>query len=406
MVDENNMDIQKTSKAPSLLERYNTQKSIYKNAEVFEISHNPRDLVLRKEVESIFNTVLLFSQHRVIQNIFIHGTSGNGKSAYSKYLMEQVRELSEEKSLPLQAKYYNCRDFKDLWEIPADICQVDIDDLGKKEDILKECLEEDLILILDEVDFANEEQRDFFYKVSRFNEIQQENDRKIMLILISNKKEWDKILDNATRSSLALEKIEFREYSKKQIKEILKQRLDSGLINKGLVFEKTLDIIVENTYTQNSDLRIGLRALKTILKNIENKDNLVNMDSQNPNIIKQIYDNSIVEVQIERMNVLDDKIFLILYAILECESKRSRDIYDYYVNALRFLKIKSWQYARFNHHTNELKELCFIKIEKIKERNYLVNELSLNISEKAISNELENRRINIEKDDADLIDNI
>lgn len=399
MVRKNNTINENIGVAPSLLDRYNTKESIYKNADVFEISHIPKDLVIRKEVETIFNTVILFSQHRVIQNLFIYGNSGNGKSAYAKYLLEEVNKLSQEKDLKLKAKYYNCRDFKDLWDIPADICLEKYDEEIRKEDILKESLKEDLILILDEVDFGNEEQRDFFYKISRFNEIQQDNEKKIMLILISNKKEWDKILDNATRSSLSLDKIEFKEYSKNQIREILKQRLNKGLINKNIILNDTLEIVVENTYSQHSDLRIGLRALKKILKNIESGESLINEKTQEPEIIKQIYENSIIEVQIERMNILDDKIFLILYAIQESKSKKSRDIYDTYVEILNLLHIKSWQYARFNHHTNELNELSFINIKKEKEKNYVVNILSLNISEKAVLNELENRKLNIEREE-------
>lgn len=382
MIDKNNMI------APSLIEIYKKRKDVFKNSEVFEIEHSPKHLVKRNEANIIFNYFIAFIKSRVSQNIFLTGSFGSGKTAYAKYLRDDTRELIQQKKLNVIVEYINCRFLKDLWNLPKILIPNKEEDKDPI-DILIENLDKDVILILDEIDQSNNPS-DFFYFLSRFREIQEQNKHKIMLILISNKNEWDKRLDGSTRSSLSLKKINFERYSEEQIKEILKQRIEEGLINPNELKPTILNTIVKNTFVNNSDLRIGLRALKMILIILEDKTKKLNESSAS-----EIYDIALKEIQTERVADLDDQKYILLYSLIISGKALSKDVFEFYEQLSKKMKIKSWKYARFVHYTNELYNQGFIEIKKVKKEKAIANELISLIRKEVILEEFENRKMGL-----------
>jgi len=386
-----NMDDTNNILAPSLSEIYKKRKDVFKNSEVFEIEHSPEKLISRGEANTIFNYAVAFIKSRVSQNIFISGGFGSGKTAYAKYLRNEAKKLIEDKSLNVMVQYVNCRFLKDLWELPNLLVHRK-KDKNKEEDpmdILIKRLDKDVILILDEID-QTINPSDFFYFLSRFQEIQEQNKHKIMLLLISNKNEWDKRLDGATRSSLSLKKINFERYNEGQIKEILKQRTNSGLINPDELKENIIDTIVKNTFDNNSDLRIGLRALKMALMMIENGARKLNESSAS-----EIYEIALKEIQTERVADLDDQKCILLYSLEKSEGSLSKDVFNSYEQISRTMRIKSWKYARFVHYTNELYNQGFIEIRKVKKDKAIANELKLIIKSEVILEEFESRKVKL-----------
>lgn len=374
--------------APSLSEVYKKRKEVFKNSEVFEIEHSPERLINRDEAKIIFNYAVAFIKSRISQNIFISGGFGSGKTVYAKYLRDETNKLIKKENLNVIIEYVNCRFFKDLWELP----DILIPNKNKKKDqdpmdLLIDNLDKDVILILDEID-QSINPSDFFYLLSRFQEIQEKNKHKIMLILISNKNEWDKRLDGATRSSLSLRKLNFERYNERQIKEILKQRIEDGLINPEELKDNIFNTIIKKTFYNNSDLRVGLRALKMVLMKLEDKTIKLNESSAS-----EIYEFALKEIQTERVADLDDQKYILLYAIKKSNNLLSKDLFEIYENLSKRMKIKTWKYARFVHYTNELRNQGFIEIIKVKKDKAIANKLKLTTREDVIEEEFENRKI-------------
>ena len=85
--------------APDLKELFNKRKNVFKKAEVFDIDYTPENLVAREEAEEIFSKTLSFLKSRISQHTFIYGGHGCGKTAYSKYIKDQVRDIISENKL-------------------------------------------------------------------------------------------------------------------------------------------------------------------------------------------------------------------------------------------------------------------------------------------------------------------
>ncbi len=383
-----NMTNKHNMMAPSLAELYKKRKNVFKKSEVFDIEYSPDKIINRNEGNTILNFTVAFTKSRISQNIFIHGGFGSGKTVYAKYLRNETRRLIESENLNVAIEYVNCRFSKDLDDALDALIPTDKIDEDPMDSLIKN-LDKDVILILDEIDQSNNP-ADFFYFLSRFQEIQERNKHKIMLILISNKSEWDKRLDGATRSSLSLKKINFEKYDEKQIKEILKQRTENGLINPDELKENIINTIVKNTLDNNSDLRIGLRALKMILMTLEDKTMRLNEASAS-----EIYERALKEIQTERVADLDDQKYMLLYSIAESRTYLSRDVYEVYQKMTRRMRLKSWKYARFVHYTNELYNQGFIEIRKVKKDRAIANELKLVTKKEVILDEFENRKVRL-----------
>ena len=378
---------------------YRERQSVFKRAEVFDIEYTPSELIARSEALEVFSKTISFMKSRASQHLFIFGGHGSGKTAYAKYINSQVKELIKLDKLNFNIEYINCRFVKEAWDIPEFLYESNKKALEDPEEILIKKLDKDLILILDEVDELDEsgEPSDFFYLISRFQEIQEINKNKIMLILISNKKEWDKTLDSATRSSLSLVKIEFKKYTQEQIEEILKQRINQGLENPEMISDEIIKKIANRTLENNSDLRIAFKAVKMLITFLE--------DNKRKDVLEQdvssIYENAIEHIQLERIGQLDNPQFMILYAIRNSEENSSREVYKKYKDSSNTVGIKPWGYTRFVHYTNELEDQDFLALNKGKkegQENIIVNKLNLKIKDEVIDKEFENRQLDFAND--------
>jgi Cdc6-like AAA superfamily ATPase len=382
--------------ALNLKELYEKKQNVFKKAEVFDIEYTPTELIARDEAQDIFSRTISFIKSRISQHLFIFGGHGSGKTAYAKYITNQVKDLINTNELNCDIEYMNCRFFKDLWNIPLSILAKNKRDIEMEpEELFIKKLDKDLILILDEID-ESEDPSNFFYFISRFQEIQEENKNKIMLILISNKKEWDKTLDSATRSSLALTKIEFKKYDKEQIKEILIQRINDGLENPSIISEEIIQNIADKTINNNSDLRIALKAMRMLITFIEDNKKL-NVEEQE---VSQVYNEAINRIQFERIGLLENPKFMILYSISHADSDNSRDVYEQYKELSNPIGVKPWGYTRFVHYTNELEDQDFLEINKGKkegQENIIVNKLKLKIKNEVVNQEFENRQLDFAK---------
>ena len=185
-------------------------------------------------------------------------------------------------------------------------------------------------------------------------------------------------------------KIIFSEYSKSQIKDILKQRIKLGLITEKIITEKIINFIVEKSIKSNSDLRIALKSLFLICKEIEK----IGSDELSEEKLDTIYNEAIKEVQLERIARLDNTKFLILYSISIAKDEAVRDIFEKeYKQICKENNIKSLGYTRFSFYIKSLHDKNMILLEKEKRDRTIYNKIRLIGNRAVIKEEYEKRKI-------------
>lgn len=370
---------------------FEKKKEVFKNATVFDNGYYPEKPIERKEAAEIMQKVADFMRLGVADNLFIAGKHGFGKTLYGKYLVDEINEVAKKINKPIQVQYRNCRDYSDEYSLLMNLSGFEDENSYQKNPhkIFCEKLKSDFILILDEIDRLDGAD-DMLYFLTRISETHSITEYKIQLILISNKIDWDKDVDNAARSSLNLTKIIFNEYNKSQIKDILKQRIKLGLLDLDIIPEKMLNLIVDKTLANSSDLRIAIKALFLLCKEIEKNGS----KEISENDVDNLYEKAIKEIQRERIAGLDDVRLFILYAISKAREHSVRSIYEQeYKEACKNAKVRVLGYSRFTFYLKALQDQNMVSITKDKRDKVLYNKATSKVNKDALEEEYENRKI-------------
>jgi Cdc6-like AAA superfamily ATPase len=383
------------------LEKYwETKKELFKDrdASVFDISYTVNTPIPRTEATQILTKCADFLRLGIVSNLFVTGFHGSGKTLYAKYLKTEAEKLAKSKEIPFFVQYLNCRDRNTPDAVLAKILEnMEINYQGKKDIFEEFCssLKRNLLLVLDEVDELSNPNV-LLYVLSRLPEIQNKTNKRVMLLLISNKSNWEENLDLATRSSLNLTKIPFKPYTKTQIKSILKQRTNKGLKNPGIISDTFLEMLSSKIQSNDSDLRIGLKSLLNLILFIEKtgEENLLEKD------IERIFNTAIRDIQALRVSELDNQRFLILFSIMNSKSDEVRTIFrEAYKQVCKEINIKPLSsYTSFNHHINILGEQSVIRVIKEKRDKAVFHRVKLKVSKNVIGQEYEKRKMLMIKD--------
>src|SRR3989338_597576 len=375
---------------------YERKRDIFSNPDVFDINYYPEKPIEREEILVILEKVADFMILKIVGNIFITGFHGSGKTLYAKNLFKEIKELSNTEKLNFGVSYVNCRDRTNSDAVVDKIMKdISNNNIPKNKELFKDKLTKDLILFLDEVDEL-QDPNNLLYYFSRFIEIEEKNQYKVFLIMISNKSEWEESLDQATRSSLALTRIIFKPYTKGQIKDILRQRVKLGIQDPAIITDEFLSIIAKKTLENNSDLRIGLRALFFLARDLEKEGKSILPERR----ISEIFHTALIDIQRERVEHLDISPFLALVGIMRAESIKVKDIFEIeYRLACREMRISPLGYTMFNRHLMVLEEKGLIHIGKVQEGKIVFKTVKLIVDKKMIDIEYQKRKMIVVKED-------
>jgi len=284
-----------------MLDKFNA--SIMLNANVFDISFTPSEIVERPETKVLYESLLSFIVYGVPNHVLLNGPPGTGKTVTAHMLK---RILSERK---IRVDYINCENKK-----PENILELLLYPLEPNtgEDMLGvyiKSIPDKTLIILDEID-KSPQSHTLLYQLSRISELFPDIKKKINLILISNHPLWDTFLDPYIRSSLTLMKINFLPYKKDDLYKILKNRVEKGLNPKSITDDQVKRIAEEVCIQDVGDTRI---AMKTLLRAAISAEKVGKNIIENSDIESALRD-SRREIQLKRLVGLTNNNFFLLYA--------------------------------------------------------------------------------------------
>lgn len=289
----------------------NDEKRIVSNLEVLTEHFIPNRIVHRDgQLKAIRDNLKPITNEMNARNVFLHGNPGTGKTCMARYAVSELKEHT-----PVLTSYINCWEcrsrFKILFNLLQDLgMKLSVHRKGQPTDELLEMLRKKVednycVVILDEVDQLEDSK--VLYDLT--------NIPKISLILIANEQTALHTAEPRIRSRLmSSDRIEFTPYNDRDILDILKDRVEWGMVP-GTIKNSQLESI---TSASNGDARIAINTLRIVAEDSENQD----VSSVSDQIIKRAISNLVTKKQkrLEDLNPQEKLIIEILKGKKEMES--------------------------------------------------------------------------------------
>ena len=230
-------------------------ESIFKDEEVLDPEFLPKLLPYREQQQhQIASAIKPLFADRNGRNVFISGAPGIGKTAATKWVLRDLEETTDD-VVPL---FINCWQKNSTYKIFLELCHMleykftpnkNTDELFT---VIKNLTnQKSAVFVFDEIDKV--EDLDFLYAI--LNDIEKKT-----VILITNYANWLTTLEARIRSRLLPEMLEFKEYTKEETKEILKQRLGYAFVP-GVWAQDAFEVVA-NSAGELHDVRAGLFLLR------------------------------------------------------------------------------------------------------------------------------------------------
>lgn len=325
------------------LKSFLEQESLFKNKKVFQSNFVPPELLHRDDQqEQIAGILAPGLKGQKPSNLFIYGKTGTGKTLTIKYVTQKLRELAEQRGIPLKIIYLNCKlkkvadtEYRLIAQLAKEFGK-EIPSTGLPTDevynIFYSVIDKQpqiIIIILDELDqLISKTGDEILYNLTRINSELQHT--QISLVGISNDIRLVDYLDQRVKSSLSEEELIFSPYNALQIKAILHQRTEEAF-NPGVIGQGVIEKCAALAAKEHGDARRALELLRVAAEVAEReKSDKVTLDHLDK-----------AEGKIERDRILDilasqpQQCQAVMYAILKINENKTDslftgEVYDTY----------------------------------------------------------------------------
>lgn len=247
------------------------ENTIIKDLRVLTEHFIPRRIIHRDgQMQEIRDCLKPIIEKEIPRNSFVYGPPGTGKTCISEYVVDELKAYT-----PVLSAYVNCWSypsrFKILFNILQSLGPSFIHRKGTPTDELIDLLKAKIkgkycVITLDEADQLEDDK--ILYDLMEMDGV--------CLILVANTETIFYDSDPRVRSRLqSTNRIEFRPYSATEIKEILKDRVDLGLLP-GVIENMQIETIASAC---GGDARKALNILRAAAESAENADSKKILDS-------------------------------------------------------------------------------------------------------------------------------
>ncbi len=263
---------------------YLTKQPLFTNKKIFQSNYTPETIPHREEqINTLAGILAPVIRAEKPSNLFIYGKTGTGKTLIATHVTEQLKSLAEEKKIPIQFIYVNCkmkRVADTEYRIIAQLAKefgTEIPATGLPTDevykiFLKKIDEEKklIIVILDEIDQLVKKAGDeILYNLTRVNS--ELKNAEVSIIGISNDLLFMDTVDPRVKSSLSEEELLFPPYNAIQILDILKERSKEGF-REGVAQEGVIEKCSAYAAREHGDARRALELLRVAGELAERKN--------------------------------------------------------------------------------------------------------------------------------------
>ncbi|HLC85785.1 MAG TPA: ORC1-type DNA replication protein [Candidatus Nanoarchaeia archaeon] len=362
---------------------YLAKEPLFLNKKVLQSNYTPEKISHRDDqINYIAGVLAPAVRMEKPSNLFLYGKTGTGKTVVSRYVTSQIQKVADEKKLPIQIAYLNCKlkrvadtEYRIITQMAKEF-GLEIPPTGLPTDevykiFLRHIDKEKklIILILDEIDQLVKKAGDeILYNLTRLNS--ELKNVELSIIGISNDILFMDSVDPRVKSSLSEEELVFPPYNAIQIQDILRERAKVGFKHE-VIKDGVIEKCAAYAAREHGDARRALELLRVSGELAERK---------NKNIVS-VEDIDDAEEKIERDKILDvvhtqpKQFQLTLLSILNLSDIGkgplfTGDVYEIYRDLCQKVGLKPLTQRRITDIIAELDMLGIINAKVISKGRY------------------------------------
>ncbi len=319
-------------------------ETLFADESLLDYDYVPEEMPERDaEITEIAESIKPLFSERKAGNLFIFGNPGVGKTASVNFVFNELRKTGGD-IIPI---YINCWNNQTTHTIALELARIAGLLYPPKgvptEEIVKSALaklkeKKGLVICLDEVDRLKD--ADILYLL--INELSNAG-----LILITNHAEWKEYIEPRLASRLNLRNLEFKDYTEKEMYEILSRRAKMAL-RPGVIDSEMIKMIASGA---GSDVRKGMALLIETARLAEKDASKKILKKHVEEAMSKLKDKVMLELSDEEKKVYD--------AIKENNGAVSGKIYEVYLENGGKLSMRS-----FRRYVKSLEKLGIIIAEQ------------------------------------------
>ncbi len=249
--------------------------SVFKDESKLDINYAPPRLPHREKQLTWLNQFFRFALDnpgKMTQRVLVTGKIGTGKTVLTQHFGQGIMKEAKNRGINLHYVHVNCRELKgSLFFILQYVMLKFAPNYPKRgysaQELLRSLMDmlDDkksyVIITLDELDaLIQTDGPDALYSLTRVQEDHSRTVQRISLICVLRETALLSRLDSSTRSTLQHNIVEFDDYSKSQLLDILSDRV-AAAFRDNAVYSETVDFVAESAASLGGDARYAIELL-------------------------------------------------------------------------------------------------------------------------------------------------
>ncbi|MBI5392174.1 ORC1-type DNA replication protein [Candidatus Woesearchaeota archaeon] len=363
---------------------YLEKQPLFLNKKALQTNYTPSTIPHRvDQINTIASMLAPILRGEKPSNLFIYGKTGTGKTLVTQYVASQVSHVAQERNVPVQVVYLNCKlkrvadtEYRIIAQLAKEFGQ-DIPATGLPTDevykLFLKHLDQDkrlIVLILDEIDQLVKKAGDeILYNFTRINSVLK--NAELSVIGISNDLLFMDNIDPRVKSSLNEEELVFPPYNAIQIQDILRQRSNIAF-RENILQDGVIEKCAAYAAREHGDARRALELLRVSGELAERKNQqLITIEhiDEAEDKIERDKVLEIVHTQPKQFQLTLLSIFLVK-EVSETKPLFTGDVYEIYKDLSQKINLKPLTQRRVSDIIAELDMLGIINAKVISKGRY------------------------------------